>query len=362
MSLTQKETLCKAACELVENNLVIYPVAADKKPLLYKWNGFNAIRTQDRAQEFFLNDPKANRAAGIGVVCGLSGVVSVNVDTKNAGDITFRRLVHDLGYDMFEDCPQVVTPSLGMHFWFQQPATPIASRTHGLGQGIDVIGNGGGIIAPPTERLDGFYTWRGTPDLKRLPVFPDTLIQRLAEEKKKNRAAARKAEDFGNRLPVTIPEHSRNSILMRAAYRARYHEGYNEDELNVLLSILNKRCSPPLLDGEVKDMVRSVARNSKPKSIDPLDWVRQWNPERLTSRELKVLIAYGQVADGVLGDDLTPCAKIMCQLTGLRPEKFYDGRSGLEGRGAIYVQGKDRDAPIVRLLPNPAFSANLALG
>ena len=214
------------------------------------------------------------------------------MDTKNAGDVTFRRLVHDLGYDMFEECPQVVTPSLGMHFWFQQSATPVASRTHGLGQGIDVIGNGGGIIAPPTERLDGSYLWRGTPDLTNLPVFPDELLARMKRERESATGVSRTTKSYGERLPETIAYGDRNAILMRAGYKLRWRNAYNERELCVALRELNKRCTPPLDDSEVLQMARSIA-NGPTRQVDPSAWLNAWIPKLRTAQEMRVATTLG---------------------------------------------------------------------
>ena len=88
-----KRELCKAACEYIDYGFTVYPLNEQNTPLLFKWNTANAIRDHDRAEEVFLNDPKG-KAHGVGIVCGVSGITPVDVDPKNGGDMTFRRLVY----------------------------------------------------------------------------------------------------------------------------------------------------------------------------------------------------------------------------------------------------------------------------
>ena len=177
------------------------------------------IRDHDRAQEVFLNDPKG-KAHGIGIVCGASGITPVDVDPKNGGDVTFRRLVSDIGYKVFEDCPQVISPSGGFYCWFRMPEglsqKTHALGTHALGAGIDVISPKLGIVAPPTTRKDGSYVWRDgiMPDLSRIPPFPEVLFDLMKKERKKTQAIVGKlATEVG--LPGSRREKERNQTLMR---------------------------------------------------------------------------------------------------------------------------------------------------
>jgi hypothetical protein len=297
-----KRELCKTACEFIKHGLVVYPLDENKKPLLNKWNTVNAIRDYDRAQEFFLNSAKGAKAHGVGIVCGASGITPVDVDPKNGGDTTFRRLVYEVGYKVFEDCPQVVTPSGGLHCWFRMP--PGLSRqthalgTNALGVGIDVMGPNNGIIAPPSSRKDGVYVWRdGTmPDLSRIPEFPEVLLHLMKKERKKAQAVVGKlATDVA--LPGSISVSERNQTLMRYGYKLRWRYSYTEGELRSALRELNKRCTIPLEDTEIRTMARSIA-NAPAQTVDPSAWLRAWLPE------LKARASRGYD----LGDDSRICA------------------------------------------------------
>lgn len=290
--------IVSAALEFINAGLAVYPTSDDKKPLIKGWNNWNAIRTTERAEQYFSEHSNAQ----IGIACGPSGLTVVDVDPKNGGDSTFRNLVFELGYDYFEPCPQVITPSGGLHIWFRQPLRPIALRANGLGPGIDIIGCKNGVLAPPSQRTGFAYTWRDGvfPDLSVMPLFPNVLIERMTQERQSGIATVRRAAPLTNRLPDTIPEHSRNTELMRAGYRARWRFGYNEDELLVLLREINRRCQPSLEDQELRDMSRCIARKAA-STVDPMLWLRSRIPDFQSKQEFRVGSALATIADFSIG-------------------------------------------------------------
>jgi hypothetical protein len=347
--------LCKAACEYIDQGLTIYPLNENGTPLLYKWNTANAIRSHDRAQEVFLNDPKG-KARGVGIVCGLSGITPVDVDPRNGGDVTFRNLVYEVGYKVFEDCPQVISPSGGLHCWFRMPPglsqKTHALGTHALGAGIDVISPKLGIVAPPTTRKDGAYVWRdGTmPDLSRIPVFPEVLLDLMRREHKKAQAiVGRLSKEVG--LPDSIPVSERNQTLMRLAYKLRWRHAYNEEELQASLRELNKRCTIPLEDTDIRDMARSIA-NAPAQIVDPSAWLRAWLPE-LRGQGLCVAASLAMIAEFAPGP-LSPNADLFEKVSGMRPEHYRRERKQLAARGLmkVHARGSDTDhkAPIIELI------------
>ena len=264
--------------------------------------------------------PKGKRMASA-LSAALSGITPVDVDPKNGGDTTFRRLVYEFGYKVFEDCPQVISPSGGLHCWFRAPEglsrKTHALGTHALGLGIDVIGPNNGIIAPPSSRKDGSYVWRdgAMPDLSRIPVFPEVLLDRMKKERKKAQAIVGKlATEVG--LPGSIPERERNQTLMRIGYRLRGRFNYTEEELRASLRELNKRCTIPLEDAEIRDMARSIS-NAPAQFVDPSAWLKAWLPE-LRGQGLRVATALAMIAEFAPGP-LTPSAEQVKKISGMLP-------------------------------------------
>jgi hypothetical protein len=87
-------------------------------------------------------------SANIAIDCGRSGLVVADVDVKKgaAGDATMRWFL-DRPELPFRDTRLVGTPTGGFHFYF----TGSAKTGQGtLGQGVDVRGAGGYVLAPPS--------------------------------------------------------------------------------------------------------------------------------------------------------------------------------------------------------------------
>ena len=89
-----------------------------------------------------------------------SGLLVLDLDRKNGVDgvAELRRL----GLVIDPDTPEVTTPSGGIHYYFSWSAADGLRNSAGkIAPGIDVRGEGGMVIAPPSRRtLDGLdYGW-----------------------------------------------------------------------------------------------------------------------------------------------------------------------------------------------------------
>ena len=87
--------------------------------------------------------------SNIAVNCGLSKIWVVDVDTKNGalGYESFESLVHEYGIP--PQTLQSVTPSGGFHIFFKQ-SDPQIGTTANAYPGIDLRGNGGYVLLPPS--------------------------------------------------------------------------------------------------------------------------------------------------------------------------------------------------------------------
>lgn len=117
-------------------------------------------------------------SAGIGMPTGVpSGVVVIDVDTKNekSGFESLRKLQEKLG-----PLPATLsarTPTGGGHFYFEH-AVGISSSQEKLGKGIDVRGEGGSIILPPSH---GLYEW--TEPRESVAKLPQAWIEHIRKLK-----------------------------------------------------------------------------------------------------------------------------------------------------------------------------------
>ena len=148
--------------------------------------------------------PSANVAIRTGAV---SGVAVLDVDPGHGGDESLDTLLHDHG--PLPPGAVVRTGSGGRHFYFAHPGGVIRNDAgRRLGPGLDIRGDGGYVIAPPSTHTSGAsYRWEN-PD-HQLPHPPGWLLDRLREPL---RPAARSMP------PTTEPSSSRRiSAWARAA-------------------------------------------------------------------------------------------------------------------------------------------------
>lgn len=125
--------------------------------------------------------PSANVGIRTG---GLSGIVVVDIDPRHGGDYALAELEDQCG--PLPDTVESMTGGGGKHLLFQHPGEYVASRPDALGSGIDVRGDGGYIVAPPSIHPSGeAYHWElsSTPSntpLSPLPQWLQLLCQQPA--------------------------------------------------------------------------------------------------------------------------------------------------------------------------------------
>ena len=124
------------------------------------------------------------RGHGVGVATGpASGIFVLDVDISGdkAGDETLASL--EAKYGELPATPTVTTASGGAHYYFAYPDDVEIRNDAGkrLGQGLDIRGDGGQVVAPPTMRgIDGYEWVDGTYGLE-VADAPRWLIERVAE-------------------------------------------------------------------------------------------------------------------------------------------------------------------------------------
>jgi hypothetical protein len=118
--------------------------------------------------------------ANVGIRTGsVSSLVVVDVDPGHGGLDTVRRLQAE---GPLPEGLRVRTGSGGWHLYFAHPGGVIRnSAGTALGPGVDVRGDGGYVIAPPSRhRSGGSYQWQGR---WTLPDLPPHLLERVRPPK-----------------------------------------------------------------------------------------------------------------------------------------------------------------------------------
>ena len=149
----------------------VFPVAAMGKVPLTKDGFKSATSDLDQIAEWWERWPEAN----LGIATGpLSGVWVLDVDDLDGLD----SMVAEHG-----ELPHTLTAqtgSGGQHWWFTHPDEQIANRA-GFWPGLDVRGEGGYVVVPPSLHPNGnAYVWL-TSGVKPVPA-PDWLVDMVSRK------------------------------------------------------------------------------------------------------------------------------------------------------------------------------------
>ncbi len=242
----------QAALKIAGKGKPVFPCKPDKAPCTPR--GFKDA-TADPARVTALWT--RHRGEKIGMPTGgASGVFIVDVDRLEA--------LEELEHEM-PDTFTVRTPSGGLHFYLNY-VDGVTNRTGALPAGIDIRGEGGYVIVPPSA---GYVTEHRAP----VAGAPDWLLEALRDEPRSPNGRSGRT-GAGESVPDAdgpIPDGCRNQTLTSIGGGLRAF-GFEREEIeDALLRTNVERCSPPLPDGEVRRVAASVARYEPGKGAPPPD-------------------------------------------------------------------------------------------
>ena len=254
--------MLKTALQYARRGWAVFP-CKNKIPLTP--HGFkDASKDVKVIRQMFSQNKRANIAIATGKV---SGIFILDIDVKNGrhGDESLLELEKEHGE--LPHTVEALTWSGGRHVFFKYPENGIGCKAD-IKPGIDIKGDGGYIIAPPS-RIDGkSYEWEveHQPGDTVIADAPDWLIAML--DKQHIDLSDKEAKITQNR----------NDTLMHMGVKFR-KMGLEYPQIEMMLQSINEtRCLPPLSKKEILTIAKSVARYSaalSAKTQDPLTDV--WN-------------------------------------------------------------------------------------
>jgi putative DNA primase/helicase len=236
------------ALALAEHGWHVFPLRPSGKEPATAHGLLDATTDEATIRAWWDQTPEAN----IGVRTGAeSGLLVLDVDAGDKGGVeSLATLLSEHG-DLPATC-RAHTGGGGEHILFQHPGGEVRNSTGRLGRGIDVRGDGGYIVVPPSVHPSGeHYAWlHGGPFDPEPP--PKWLLDLLATTLTKT-APATEQEAEG-----TIPEGQRNSKLASLAGSMR-RRGMSLDGISAALQAENQsHCDPPLDEEEVERIAGSI--------------------------------------------------------------------------------------------------------
>jgi Bifunctional DNA primase/polymerase, N-terminal/Primase C terminal 1 (PriCT-1) len=260
-------SVVEAAKRYLARGWSVLPLRArDKRPLI-PWEHLQSERpSPDDVEAWFRRRPDAN----LGIVTGeISNLVVLDIDPKHGGDNSLERL--EKRFSPLPATVEAMTGGGGRHLYFAHPGGLVRNRA-GLVQGIDLRGDGGYIVAPPSIHPSGRrYTWVSghSPDEMALAPLPHWLISPIRGVR-----VGRSLADWRQLVRAGVAEGQRNSTIASLTGHLLWHGVDAAVALELLLAWNRSRCRPPLDDAEVAQVVANIARlheAASPTDTDQLD-------------------------------------------------------------------------------------------
>jgi Bifunctional DNA primase/polymerase, N-terminal/Primase C terminal 1 (PriCT-1) len=245
----------QASHDYLERGWSIIPIRPEDKRPLIRWEEFQHRHpTEAEVQGWFSEWP----TAGVGIVTGsISGLVVIDIDVRHGGDVALAHLEQEHGHlpATLECC----TGGGGCHLYFAHPGGLIRNKV-GLAPGIDLRGDGGYVVAPPSLHASGRrYAWVESRDPRSRAVAspPDWVLRQAVEDPgRRGHPIA-----YWRRLVRDgVAAGERNNTIASLAGHLLRHGLDAKVAMGLLLCWNRVRCRPPLVDEEVASVVTSIRR------------------------------------------------------------------------------------------------------
>jgi hypothetical protein len=224
-----------------------------KRPLVL-WQRFqqHAASAAD-IERWFRRWPDAN----VGIVTGrVSGLVVVDVDARHGGQGSVTRL--EARHGPLPPTVEAITGGGGRHLYYAHPGPARANRV-AIEPGIDLRGDGGCVVAPPSVHPSGrSYVWvpGHGPDEHALAAPPHFFGPAGGVA----RPTGHSRQHWRRLVREGIGEGQRNNTIASLTGHLLRREVDIDVVLELMLAWNRTHCRPPLFDEEVVGIVRSIGR------------------------------------------------------------------------------------------------------
>ena len=251
-------TACKyeqAALDYLHRGWSVIPMRKrDKRPTI-RWQDFQTSRASEQeVHDWFSRWPDNN----VGIVTGaVSGLVVLDVDPRHSGKKSLNNLMREHGPLL--RTLEAMTGGGGRHIYFAHPGGTVRNRV-GIAPGIDLRGDGGCIVTPPSVHPSGnHYQWvKGCgPGQVKLAPLPHWLQQMVSNAAQR---AGHTLVYWRELLGKGVQQGERNNTIASITGHLLWHGVDSDVALELMLCWNRTRCRPPLDDDEVARTVQSITR------------------------------------------------------------------------------------------------------
>ncbi len=237
--------MMQAALEYASMGFSVFPLTEGSKiPLKGSAGVHDATQDTETICRWWTEMPMCN----IGIAMG-NGFVAIDFDEDEEKDKHGIESLRRWEYEHRVELPDTIislTPRGGAHYIYKDPIG------HGnkvdLYNGVDVRGNGGYIVAPPSRIGEKRYQWEYSPDEVEIATADDVVLDFLEGEHKEGQQGRFK-------LPKAIYAGEQEITFMKL-FGALWNLGLSEESIRSVISIENDlRFEPSWTDRELERVV-----------------------------------------------------------------------------------------------------------
>lgn len=175
------------------------------------------------------------------------------------GEASLRRLEAE-----HEELPltvTVLTGGGGRHLYFLYPGQLVPNSAGKLGEGLDIRGDGGYVVVPPSVHASGCEYIRCVDSPDKMTVAPPWLLSMVTGKRSQSTAPNGQGQPWlHDLLAEGVGEGSRNDTMARIAGKLLRSISEPFLVLELCRCVNSARFNPPLSDLEVKRTVNSIAK------------------------------------------------------------------------------------------------------
>ena len=247
----------KHALKYAARGLAVFPCQVRGKAPVTA-NGCNGATThRDLIDHWWSECPDLNIGARTGE---RFFVVDIDMTDDKDGEASLAKLEKKHG--TLPETVEIITGG-GRHLWFRAPAgrvirNSVGKKSSGLGAGIDIRGEGGYVLMPPSVHPSGRIYAFSVDSAATIAAAPEWLIEAASWPANKPRGKA--DEEWHGILTGDIPEGERNDTLTSIAGKLLYHGLGMTLTHDLLTAVSLARCRPPLSHREIERIILSIVK------------------------------------------------------------------------------------------------------
>lgn len=251
----------------------VFPVSSETKKPLTPHGCKDAKKSVGAIQAWWRRWPDAAVGIATGTASNLI-VIDEDIDEDKGLNGYHEVTRWERDHADLPETVRVITGRGGAHMYFHYTGDDIKNRT-GILPGVDVRGDGGYVVAPPSVHPNGTeYQWEIAPEDMPPAEIDDTVREFLSI------GQTRTAEETF-KVPEVIPSGERNDTLFRLACSMQA-QGFPDAAILAALQETNKQaCTEPLTDEELETIASSALKYNKGELRVLSSGLEEWHEPKL---------------------------------------------------------------------------------